>query len=130
MFGGYATNTTTVYLDYDPAADDVIPVFVAPKTCTIVSASAVSANGLAADGTNNYSLALRNIGAAGTATTAVAAAIGGTAGWVALVPRTFTISQTANELAAGDVLAIVYDEGGTGSFTSTQVQIDYVLGVS
>ena len=128
MFGDRNIHSVVAYLDYDPAADDVIPVWTAPQACTIVSANAVSVNGLAADGTNYYSLALRNIGAAGTATTAIAAAVGGTAGWTALVPTAFTINTDNNNIAAGDVVSVVYDENGTGTFTAVAVQLNYVIG--
>lgn len=128
MFSAQNIHSITTYLDYDPAADDVIPVWTAPQACTIVSANAVSTNGLAPDGTNYYSLSLRNIGAAGTATTAIAAAVGGTAGWTALVPAAFTIDTDNNNVASGDVVAVVYDENGTGTFTATAVQINYVVG--
>lgn len=127
MFGAYDVKSVTSYIDFDPAADDVLPVFRAPKKCTVVSASVTSTNGLAADGTNYFDVALINIGAAGTATTQVGGTIGGTAGWTALVPSSFAVAN--DEIAAGDVLAIKYNENGTGTYTAMQVQIDYVLGV-
>lgn len=129
MFGSYNVLSATAYIDYDPAADDVLPVFVAPKACRVVGAKVVSTNGLAADGTNYFDVALLNIGTAGSGTTEVGGTIGGTVGWTALVPTAFTIDTDNDALASGEVLAIKYNENGTGTFTAMQVQIDYVLGV-
>jgi len=126
MFGSYNTKSVVVTYDYDPAADDVLPVFTAPKACEITGARAIAANAVNAATDNYFSVSLINAGAAGAGTTVVAAAVGGTAGWAALTPKTFTISD--GTLAAGEVVAASYDETGTGTFGVMTIQVDYVLG--
>jgi hypothetical protein len=128
MFGSQNIKSVNVYLTGDPAADDVLPVFVAPQAVRIVSAKAVSTNGLAADGTNHFALTLHNRGSAGTATQAISDAIGGTAGWAALTPTAFTIDADYENIASGDLIGVSYDENGTGTFTAMLVQIDYLVG--
>jgi hypothetical protein len=56
----------------------------------------------------------------------VAASVGGTGGWTALTPKEFTISS--GELDAGEVLQLVYDEEGTGTFTAMVVEVEYAPG--
>ena len=126
MFQSQVRFPVVISLDYDPAADDVIALWKAPAACEVVSACAIKANDLAAGTVNYFSIALRNGGAAGTATTALAAAIGGTAGWTGLTPKSFTISE--GSLAAGDVVTAVYDEEGTGTFGQITIQLDVVYG--
>lgn len=127
MFGANTYFPVTVFLDYDPAADDIIPIWRAPFPCTIRSAYATIVNDMAAGTANYFSLALRNGGSAGTATTAIAAAVGGTAGWTNNTPRVFTIA--AGDLAAGDIVQLDYDETGTGTFTAIAVQLDVQPGI-
>lgn len=127
MFGGTQKQSVVINIDYDPAADEVHPLWRAPAACEVLGAYATVVNDVGASTANYFSLALRNGGAAGTATTALAAAIGGTPGWTGLTPKPFTISD--GTLAAGDVVTAVYDEEGTGTFTQMAVQLDYVLGV-
>lgn len=126
MFGSNTKQSVVVYIDHDPAADDVLPVWVAPAQCEIVSACAVVANAVAADGTNHFSLTLHNRGTAGTATTAISDTIGGTVGWAALTPTAFTLSN--GTVAAGQLIGVSYDENGTGTFGAMTVQLDYVIG--
>lgn len=126
MFQGNDYKSVIVNLDYDPAADDVIPLWRVPLDATIMGAYATMTNALAANGTNYFSLTLRNGGTAGTATTAISDTIGGTAGWSALVPTEFTMS--ADEIGAGELVQLVYDEEGTGTFTAVHIQLDVVYG--
>ena len=128
MFGAYDIKSTTVFLDYDPAADDDIPVFIAPKALEIVSIKATTVNAVVADGTNYFDLAVYNGGTSGTALTAVAGTVGGTVGWVALTPVSFTVSN--GTMAANEVLKLRYNEAGTGTFTAMILSVDYRLGVS
>lgn len=127
MFGGAQKNSIVIVMDYDPAADEVHPLWRAPAACEVTGAYATVVNDVAASTANYFSVALRNGGAAGTATTALAAAVGGTPGWTGLTPKTFTVSE--GTLAAGDVVTAVYDEEGTGTFAQLNIQLDYVLGV-
>lgn len=127
MFGSQIIHSVVAFLDYDPAADDQIPVFIAPAACEITAAKVMTTNTIAADGTNYFGAGLVNKGGAGNGSGVIAPAVGGeSVAWTALVPKPFTIS--GGTLAAGDVVALDYNENGTGTFTSLMVQIDYVLG--
>lgn len=126
MFGGNVRHSVTAHVDWDPAADDVIPLWVAPLACEITGAYAVVTNVVNGSTANYFDLALRNGGTAGTATTALAGTIGGTAGWTALLPVAFTISN--GTVAAGELVTLHYNEEGTGTFQAMSVQLDYVIG--
>jgi hypothetical protein len=128
MFGSYNVHSIVATVENDPAADEQIAVFVAPKRCTIIGASATTANAVAGSETNYFSVNLVNKGTAGSGTAELATAIGGTAGWAALVPQTWTIDTDNDTVAAGEVIALDYDEEGTGTYGIMTVQIDYVLG--
>jgi hypothetical protein len=127
MFGSEVVYPVTISIDYDPAADDVLPLFVAPRACEVISANATTVNDVAANTANYFDIALRNGGAAGTATTALGGTIGGTAGWTGGTPKTFTVSE--GTLAVNDVVTLVYNEEGTGTFTQMLVQLNIVYGV-
>lgn len=126
MFGAYEKKSMVAHLDYDPGADDFIPIFVAAQQIEITAAQVVVANAVSAHTANYFDLALYNGGTAGTATTAIAGTIGGTAGWSALTPTAFTVSN--GTVTAGQVVTLHYNEEGTGTFTSMIVQLDYVTG--
>ena len=127
MFGYNRRGFVTVALDYDPGADDVIPLFRATQDCEIISAYATMTNTLAADATNRFALNLLNGGTAGTATTAISGTIGGTAGWTGLTPTSFSVSQ--GTVSAGEVITLNYDENGTGTFTSIAIQLELLAGI-
>ena len=127
MFSSERIVPVPISLDYDPAADDVIPIFVAPKNGEILSAKATVANDVAASTANFFTVSLRNGGAAGTATDAIAASVGGTPGWTGLTPKSFTVGE--GTLAEGDVVELVYDETGTGTFGQLLIQLNIVYGV-
>lgn len=127
MFGGNTKHSVVAYIDHDPAADDDLPVWVAPLACEIVSAKVVIANDVAANTANYFNLALINGGSAGTAATLLAGTIGGTAGWTGLTPVAFTISN--GTVDAGQLVKLRYNEEGTGTFVAMTVQLDYVIGI-
>ena len=126
MLMGMVEFPVVVALAYDPAADDQIPLWRAPRKAQIVGAYATVVGDVAAHGTNYFSLQLANGGTAGTATTAISDAVGGVGGWTGLTPKTFTMS--APEVAAGEVVCVLYDENGTGTFTEMTVQLDVRYG--
>lgn len=126
MFGGNTKYSVVAYIDNDPAADDVLPVWVAPLACEITAAKVIVTNAVAASTANYFDLALLNGGSAGTAAGVIGGTIGGTAGWTALTPVPFTISN--GTVSAGDVVTIKYNEEGTGTFAAMTVQLDYVIG--
>jgi hypothetical protein len=71
-------------------------------------------------------LALKNAGTAGTSTTAISGTAGGTAGWVANTPETFSLTAGSEDFEAGQWLAVRYDEDGTVA-VPFRVQVDYWL---
>jgi hypothetical protein len=126
MFQSQVRFPVIASFDFDPAADDILPVFRAPADCTIKAAYVTLANDVAGSGTNYFSVTLQNGGAAGTATAALSAAAGGTAGWTGLTPVAFTLGTSTVD--AGEVVTISYDEEGTGTFGAMTVQLDIVYG--
>jgi hypothetical protein len=126
MFGGNTKLSAVAHMGHDPAADDDIPVWIAPLACEIVAAKVTVTNAVNGSTANYFDLALYNGGTAGTALTAIAGTIGGTAGWSALVPVSFTVSN--GTVAAGELVKVRYNEEGTGTFGSMAVQLDYVVG--
>lgn len=126
MFGSQNKKTLVIPFNYDPSQDDDLYVFKAPYPLTIESASFATNNAVAASTANYFDCALYNGGTAGTATTAIAGTIGGTAGWSALTPKDFTISNgTVN---TNQIVYLRYNEEGTGTFTAGVLQINYRLG--
>ena len=128
MFPSQAPVVITFDIALDPAADDVYPVMQVPtgRQFTLLGARAAVPNDVAAATDNYFTVALQNGGTAGTSTTDVAAAIGGTAGWAACVWKAFTLST--DELTAGQSLNLAYDETGTGTFGTIVVQVEGVWG--
>ena len=127
MFGSENIETVTVSFEYDPGADEVMPLWIAPKDCEIKNAYATVANDVAASTADFFSFALRNGGADGTATDVIAGAIGGTPGWTGLKPVPFVLTE--GTLAGGDVVELVYDETGSGTFGQATIQFDVVYGL-
>lgn len=126
MFGNAIYFPVVAYVDHDPAADDDLPVWRAPFDCTIRAAYVTVANAVNASTANYFDLALYNGGSAGTAVDAIAGTIGGTAGWSALTPTAFTISDGV--LSAGELVKLRYNEEGTGTFAAMVVQLDVQAG--
>lgn len=123
MFGDYNINSVTISLDYDPAADKTIPVFRAPHPITVVGCYATVTTAIASDGSNYFAASLKN------GSDVVGAPVGGVdTAWVALTPKSMTIDEATAYIDAGEVLAVLYDETGTGTFGQLTIQIDYVHG--
>lgn len=118
-----------LYIDHDPAADNVLPLFRAPKACKIVGARATVADDVAASTANYFSLTLVDGGADGAGTAEFSDAIGGTPGWTGLTPKSFAITGSQHRLDAGDVVQLKYDEEGTGTFVAMTVQLEVVYGM-
>lgn len=128
MFQSEVRFPVVIAISEDPAADQIYPVWRAPAACEVKGAYAIVTETLAAGTTNYYSVQLINGGSAGTATTAISDEIGGTAGWTTLAPKTFTMTATGKNLAAGDVVTLDYDETGTGTFGMIVIQLDVTYG--
>lgn len=112
-------------------ADKNIPLFRVPDdhTITVEAAYAVTDTTLAAGTSNYYTITLLNGGTAGTATTAISAAAGGTPGWTLSVPKTIAITDGLGDLTAGQWLVVKYDETGTLPANTTTVCVEYVEGI-
>lgn len=126
MLGNAFYLPVVVSLDYDPAADDDIAIWRAPFDCIIRAAYATPSNAVNGSTANYFDLALYNGGSSGTALTAIAGTIGGTATWAALTPTAFTVS--AGALTAGDLVKLRYNEEGTGTFAHMVLQLDVQAG--
>lgn len=123
MFGDYNINSVTVSVDYDPAADKSIPVFRAPHPITVVGCYATVTTAIASDGSNYFAASLKN------GSDVVGSPVGGVdTAWVALTPKSMTIDEATAYIDTGEVLAVLYDETGTGTFGQLTIQIDYVHG--
>lgn len=137
MFGDNK-KSVVVFMGWDPAADDDIPLWRAPERVTITGAYYGRVNALAAGTTNYFDMALYNGGTAGTALGVIAGTIGGTAteaggtggtpsGYAALSSTAFTISD--GDLDAGELVVLRYNEEGNATIQGGFVQLDYVIGV-
>jgi hypothetical protein len=126
MFGYNNLFTLAIPLSHDPAADDDVVVFVAPQPLVITSASWTQSNAVAANTANYFNVALLNGGTAGTAVTAIGGTIGGTAGFSAVTPVPFTISN--GTVTAGQVVYVRYNEEGTGTYGHAVLTVNYRLG--
>lgn len=127
MFGYENREFISAFIDADPAADEVYPLFQATQDCEILSAYAVNVNDVAADGTNWFALNLLNGGTIGTATTAISGTIGGTVGWTGLTPVDFVMSE--GTISAGQVVVLNYNENGSGTFGEMLIQLEILSGV-
>lgn len=126
-FGSQQIQSYGVIIGQDPAADDVLPIFRAPKNLEILAARAVAPNAVNGSTANYFAVNLINGGSAGTATTVMSGTIGGTAGWSALTPVSFTSLE--GTMTEGDILNLNYNEEGSATIQGMLIQIDYVLGV-
>ena len=120
--------SVTGVIDYDPAADEVYPLWCVPQACEIKAVKYTVANDVAASTANYFTVTTYNGGAAGTATTTMGSAVGGTAGWTGLTPKEASLVAAQINPAAGDVITASYDETGTGTFGVLTWQIDYIMG--
>lgn len=118
-----------VAIDTDPGAEQYIPIFRAPRACTVEAARAIVTDNVNQTDADSFSLDLVNGGTAGSGTTVMSGTIGGTAGtpgWTGLKPEVFSISSGA--LTTGQVVVLHYNEEGTiavGVPILVQLEIDY-----
>jgi hypothetical protein len=130
MFGYNDREFISVFVDYDPAADDLIPLFRATQDCEVISAYAIITNNVNQTDSAYFTLAICNGGTAGTATTALSGTIGGTAGtpgWTGLKPEVLAISD--GTVSAGELVTLSYDETSTATFGSMLIQLELLAGV-
>jgi hypothetical protein len=120
--------SVSAYIDHDPAANDVLPIWICPSDvlgARLVAAKVIVANDVGASTSNYFTLNLLNGGTAGTATTSISGTIGGTAGWTGLLPVAFPLTTAGKNVEPGDVITLNYEETGTGTFTAMTVQLDF-----
>ena len=112
----------------DQAGDGVVGILRAPwGGATIKAVYAFPELTISASTANFYDLILQNGGAVGTSTTAIGTA-GGTAGLTAITAETFTLNTSADELASGEWLKVVYDETGTVAPGEITICVEWVNG--
>lgn len=129
LLSGYNHNVTTVTFS-DQAADGSIGAFVAPfGGATVKAWYLLPELTVASSDTNYYIVTLIDGGATGTATTAIGTAAGSAAGVVANTKSTGTLNTALDELDAGDVLRIIYDEEGTVAPGELTVVIEWAHGL-
>lgn len=127
MFGYNNRVIVVNHIDWDPAADDYLPLFRAPVDCEVLNAYVITTKDVAASTANYFQFVLCNGGAAGTATTAISGTVGGTAGWTGLTPKSFTVAD--GTVTAGHVVTLKYDEEGDATFDAMVVQLEILYGV-
>ena len=112
----------------DQAGDGVVGIMRAPwGGATVKAAYAFPELTISASTANFYDLVLQNGGTTGTSTTAIGTA-GGTAGVTAITQAAFTLNTSADELASGEWLKVVYDETGTVAPGEITICVEWVNG--
>ena len=130
MFGSEHSEIVCAYIDHDPGATDVLPLFVATQDCEVRSARAIIVNNVNQTDAAYFTLALYNGGTAGTSTTALSGTIGGTAGtpgWTALKPE--TLAMVDGTVSSGEVVTLLYTEASTATFGAMLIELEIVDGV-
>lgn len=99
-----------------------VPLMVLPKKSRIKSIYLLDQAGIAADNTNYVTLQVK-LGSTVIASLDTRAANQGAV--TALVAKAFAIVAGQEEQAAGSSLALLYAEGGSGTLTLGQIQIEF-----
>lgn len=110
----------------DSAADATWNFWRAPAACQVKAVYAVNDAAIAtATNTLRVTIGKRT---GGTGTFATIANFAATSTWAADTPRTGTLTTANVKLAAGDWLAYLHDETGSGTETRMAVHVDLVAG--
>lgn len=133
MLAGYNRNQTVVSITGGSVAAGTaqVPIMIAPFGGLTITNAYVAANANIAAGTVNYAtLTLLNGGTSGTATTAIGTAGGtvGIAGGGTVAPSSFTLNSSADELTAGQYLALKYVMTGALADNQLSVIVEWVRG--
>jgi hypothetical protein len=129
QLAGYNKQRTSVvvYGGSAVAGTTTLPILIAPYGgVTVTGAYIIPSAAVTADGTNYVTATLINAATTGTATTAIGTA-GGTAG-VPVTPNAFTVNTAADELTAGQWLAVRIVKSGTIAEREYSVVVEYVGG--
>lgn len=115
---------------YDPGQDAVVPVFRVPTDHVYtVEAAYATVDRTTAAATAYFTGQLLNGGTAGTATTAISAACGGSLGWTANVPKEMAITDGSGDLTAGQWLVYKHDETFAVTPGVVTVTVEFVDGI-
>jgi hypothetical protein len=129
---GYNTESVTAHYGFfgTAIASGTVPVLVAPYGgVTVTSAYAYTTAAVAAHASNYLAVTLLNMGTSGTAVAGTVATGPGTAvGFAPPAPGAMTVSSTADELSAGQVLTVVFGVNGTIAPKEAGVVVNYVRG--
>ena len=114
-----------------PSADKRVAALRVPAghTWTIEDVNVVSDTTVGASTADYVSASVENGGTAGTGTTAISTAAGGTPGWVANTPKNVPITSGLGDLSEGQYLNVFHDITGTPTLGRFSVIIDYVDGI-
>lgn len=131
MFQSQIAFPVSVVLTGD-LSDETYAVWKAPFSGEVIDLYAVAGATITAGAGTGISLVLQNGGATGTATTALGTVGSGTAdtGWVADTVQAGSVLSTGATFAAGDVLAVKYDETGTVNPVWLNIGINVRYGTS
>lgn len=130
---GYDTKQITGHFGFGGTAapiDGTVPLIVAPYGgLTVTSAYAYTTAAIAGHASNYLTVTLLNMGTSGTAVAGTVATGPGTAaGFAPPAVSAMTVSSTADELTAGQVLTAVFDVNGTIAPKEAGIIVNYVLG--
>lgn len=124
---GYNTKITTVRFPDPAAASKTVPLFKAPAVgATVIRAYAIPTATFDADGSNHYTVTLRDGGQAGTGTTNMGGAGGASVDWTALTQKELTLAQ--NSVDGGDWIHAHYAETGTVAPGDIIVCVEWTAG--
>ncbi len=113
------------------SAETEKPIFVAPRTCTILGIDLLDNTAIAAHSSNYGIATVYRKGAAGTSSVLVATKRTSSVGIAAHVPFALTLTTTTANLTldANEALTFKWTENGTGQdLTAASVAVHYVLG--
>lgn len=132
MFGAKNVLTDVLTIDADPGANaELFYRFKAPMALTIDSFYMTAEQSQSAG--TAVVLSIQNWGTAGTSAQGTVGSLGGTATAARLTARTpagGSVDRSQNYFEAGEWLAVMYNEEGTGWIANDRfhLQINYVLG--
>jgi len=123
---GYNTHITTMRFP-DQTGSETFALFKAPSVgATILSAYIVPTATFDADGSNYYSVALQDGGAAGTGTTAMGSVGGASVDFTADTAAALTM--TSDSVDGGDWVRVAYAETGTVAPGDITIWVEWTAG--
>lgn len=126
--------TVAPVIPVDLGGDDkLVPLFKAPSAAGgggITLLQAQAHNSAATNDATTFTLALVNLGSAGTAVAGtIGAKIGGSGdAWAARTPKAWTLDATEKLVDAAEWVGVHYNEVGGGNNGVVHVSISYLMG--